>query len=83
MGVAIGRGAVIQSYLDSGELIAPFKSIPAGMSYSIICPKGMEIRPKFKAFTQWLHNQYTETKISIELILKLSFHFRYCSGDVP
>jgi len=59
MGVAIGRVALIQSYLDSGELIAPFQSIPAGMNYTLICPKGMEMRPKFKAFTQWLHSQYT------------------------
>lgn len=58
MGIAMGRLALIQSYLDSGELIAPFQSIPAGMNYRLICPKGMEMRPKFKAFTQWLHSQY-------------------------
>jgi LysR family transcriptional regulator, D-serine deaminase activator len=65
MGVAMGRIALIQSYLDSGELIAPFKRISAGMSYSIICPKGMQVRPKYKAFSQWLHRQYAQKIISI------------------
>lgn len=58
MGIAMGRIALIQTYLDSGELIAPFARVSAGMNYTLICPKGMEMRPKFKAFTQWLHSQY-------------------------
>ncbi|HEY5714858.1 MAG TPA: LysR substrate-binding domain-containing protein [Psychromonas sp.] len=57
MGIGMGRTRLIQPYLDSGELIAPFASIPAGMNYLLICPKGMESRPKFKAFTQWLYEQ--------------------------
>ncbi|MEJ6120662.1 LysR substrate-binding domain-containing protein [Vibrio sp. 2-Bac 85] len=57
IGIGMGRIALIQHYLDSGELIAPFASIPAEMNYLLICPKGMEQRPKFKAFTQWLHAQ--------------------------
>lgn len=57
MGIGMGRIALIQPYLDSGELIAPFARIPAGMNYLLICPKGMEQRPKFKAFRQWLYDQ--------------------------
>lgn len=57
MGIGIGRLALIQHYLDNGELISPFKTIPADMSYWLICPKGMENRPKFQAFTLWLHGQ--------------------------
>ena len=57
MGIGMGRLALIQPYLDSGELIAPFERIPADMKYVLICPKGMELRPKFKAFTTWINNQ--------------------------
>ncbi|AEX21370.1 LysR substrate-binding domain-containing protein [Vibrio sp. EJY3] len=60
MGVGMGRVALIQPYLDSGELIAPFGVIPADMKYLLICPKGMEERPRFKAFTSWLRSQLVE-----------------------
>lgn len=60
MGVGMGRVALIQPYLDSGELIAPFGVIPADMKYLLICPKGMEERPRFKAFTSWLRSQLAE-----------------------
>ncbi|MFT7455625.1 MAG: LysR family D-serine deaminase transcriptional activator, partial [Marinobacter maritimus] len=55
---AIERIALIQPYLDSGELIATFARVPARMNYPLICPKGMETWPKFKVFTRWLHSQY-------------------------
>lgn len=57
MGIGMGRVSLVQPYLDSGELIAPFRRIPAGMKYILICPKGMESRPKFKAFTSWIADQ--------------------------
>lgn len=60
MGIGMGRVALIQPYLDSGELIAPFSPIPANMKYLLICPKGMEQRPKFKAFTSWIRAQFVE-----------------------
>ncbi|MDV6250551.1 LysR substrate-binding domain-containing protein [Vibrio sp. EA2] len=60
MGVGMGRVALIQPYLDSGELIAPFGVTPADMKYLLICPKGMEQRPRFKAFTSWLRSQLIE-----------------------
>lgn len=59
MGIGMGRVALIQPYLDSGELIAPFDVVPADMKYLLICPKGMEERPRFKAFTSWLRSQLT------------------------
>tara|TARA_R110001583_G_scaffold40778_1_gene130075 strand:- start:324 stop:1226 length:903 start_codon:yes stop_codon:yes gene_type:complete len=60
MGIGMGRVTLIQPYLDSGELIAPFERIPAGMKYLLICPKGMEFRPKYKAFATWIIEQFAE-----------------------
>lgn len=57
MGIGMGRLALIQPYLDKGELITPFKHVQSGMSYILICPKGMEYRPRFTAFTEWLEQQ--------------------------
>ncbi|MBY8175733.1 LysR family transcriptional regulator [Vibrio fluvialis] len=54
MGIAMGRYHLIKPYLDSGELIAPFKRVPSGFGYDLICPKGHEVRPRFSAFSQWL-----------------------------
>ncbi|CAM2745776.1 LysR family transcriptional regulator [Vibrio ordalii] len=54
MGIAMGRYYLIKPYLDSGELIAPFKRVPSGFGYDLICPKGHEVRPRFSAFSQWL-----------------------------
>ncbi len=57
MGIAIGRYQLIKSYLDSGELITPFESIQSGLGYDLICPKGHELRPRFKAFSLWINEQ--------------------------
>jgi LysR family transcriptional regulator, D-serine deaminase activator len=55
MGIAIGRYHLIKSYLDSGELIAPFEAVDSGFGYDLICPKGHEQRPRFKAFSSWVN----------------------------
>ncbi|HCH02762.1 MAG TPA: LysR family transcriptional regulator [Vibrio sp.] len=57
MGIGMGRKSLIQPYLDRGELVTLFPEVSAGMSYILICPKGMEERPRFKAFTHWLTQQ--------------------------
>jgi LysR family D-serine deaminase transcriptional activator len=54
MGVAIGRVELIQSYLQSGELITPFASVKAGLGYDLMCSKGQEVRPKYQAFLNWI-----------------------------
>lgn len=55
MGIAMGRYQLIKPYLDSGELIAPFEAVDAGLGYDLICPKGHEQRPRFKAFSAWIN----------------------------
>ncbi|PWI34895.1 LysR family transcriptional regulator [Vibrio albus] len=55
MGIAMGRYQLIRPYLDSGELIAPFESVDAGLGYDLICPKGHEQRPRFQAFSSWIN----------------------------
>jgi len=54
MGVAIGRSVLVQSHIDSGELIAPFGAVNAGLGYDLICSKGQENRPKYQAFLNWI-----------------------------
>lgn len=54
MGIAMARYQLIKPYLDSGELVAPFERIPSGLGYDLICPKGHEKRPRFKAFSEWI-----------------------------
>lgn len=57
MGIAMGRYQLIKPYLDNGELVAPLESVKSGLGYDLICPKGHEIRPRFKAFSQWINEQ--------------------------
>ncbi len=57
MGVAMGRAELIQTHIDSGELITPFASVDAGLGYDLICSKGQEIRPKYQAFLNWISEQ--------------------------
>ncbi|GAB7219999.1 LysR substrate-binding domain-containing protein [Vibrio comitans] len=59
MGIAIARASLIQEYLDSGELIAPFERVSAGRAYDLICLKGQQSRPKISAFIAWLTSQVT------------------------
>jgi DNA-binding transcriptional LysR family regulator len=54
-GVALGRSPLVKDLLDSGELVAPFKSTadPA-RSYFAIVAKSAEGRPEVTAFVEWL-----------------------------
>lgn len=60
MGIGIARKSLVQRYLNSGELITPFESIQSNLSYNLICPKGLEIRPKYQAFSRWLREKIIE-----------------------
>ena len=56
-GVALGRTPLVRDLLDSGELVAPFKSTadPA-RSYIAIVSKNAAERPEVGAFVTWLKN---------------------------
>ena len=57
LGVAIGRQRFTRQYIESGELISPFPAIDTDMGYDLVCPEGMQYRPKFVAFSRWVAAQ--------------------------
>ncbi|MFM2587559.1 LysR substrate-binding domain-containing protein [Vibrio sp. TBV020] len=57
MGVTLGRMEFDRQYLESGQLVAPFPAIDSGKGYDVVCPHGMQNRPKFQAFLTWLKSE--------------------------
>jgi DNA-binding transcriptional LysR family regulator len=54
-GVALGRSPLVKDLLDSGELVAPFKShADPARAYFAILAKGAASRPEVAAFVEWL-----------------------------
>lgn len=54
MGVALGRLELVEKYLESGELVAPFPAIESGKGYDLVCPEGMQNGAKYQAFSHWI-----------------------------
>src|SRR3954464_4711932 len=60
-GVALGRTPLVRGLLDSGELVAPFKSEPApARAYYAVVSKGAASRPEVMAFVEWLKLEATK-----------------------
>ncbi|WP_051902347.1 LysR substrate-binding domain-containing protein, partial [Photobacterium sanctipauli] len=57
LGIAMGRQRFAMPFILSGELVAPFPSINTGLGYDLVCPDGMQKRPKFQAFYRWLKQE--------------------------
>ncbi len=58
MGVVMGRECLVKPLLESGELIAPCGPVvPAGRDYALIYPQENRERPRFRAFSDWLHEE--------------------------
>jgi LysR family glycine cleavage system transcriptional activator len=57
-GVALGRSPLVKSLLDSGELVAPFKSQadPARAYFAIVSPSAAS-RPEVVDFVAWLREE--------------------------
>lgn len=72
LGVAMGRLRFVLPYLKSGELVAPFDSINNGLGYDLVCPDGMQKRPKFQAFSRWLEQEVGQENL-----------FDLDSADIP
>lgn len=54
-GVALGRITLVERYLDSGRLVAPFRTaLRVGAQYRFVCPPGAETQPKIRAFLAWM-----------------------------
>ncbi|WP_070971280.1 LysR substrate-binding domain-containing protein [Vibrio sonorensis] len=62
MGVALGRMEFLKPVIDSGELVAPFEQIDSGKGYDLVCPRGMENRMKYQAFSRWVEEEIERDK---------------------
>lgn len=61
-GVALGRSILVQSSLDDGRLVRPFKgSMSALAAYYFVCPQHAASRPKVKAFRDWIMTEAAKT----------------------
>jgi LysR family glycine cleavage system transcriptional activator len=57
-GVALGRITLVERYLDSGRLVAPFPTaLRIGAQYRFVCPVGAEKQPKVCAFLAWMREE--------------------------
>ena len=57
-GVALGRIVLVQRYMESGRLIAPFKTAMwAGAQYRFVCPKGDESNQRICTLLSWLREE--------------------------
>lgn len=57
LGIAIARRTLIEYWLKSGDLVAPFPATDTGLGYDVVCLPDSEKRPKYIAFMDWLHNE--------------------------
>ncbi|USD34324.1 MULTISPECIES: LysR substrate-binding domain-containing protein [Vibrio] len=55
LGVFLARLEFALPLINAGKLVAPFPRIESGKGYDLVCPKGMETRAKFQAFSRWIH----------------------------
>jgi LysR family glycine cleavage system transcriptional activator len=57
-GIALGRITLVERYLESGQLVAPFRTaLRIGAQYRFVCPLGAESQPKIGAFLAWLRDE--------------------------
>jgi DNA-binding transcriptional LysR family regulator len=57
-GVALGRSPLVKNLLDSGELVAPFKSqADPARAYFAIVAKTSAGRPEVSDFVEWLKSE--------------------------
>lgn len=57
LGVFLARYEFALPLIQAGRLVAPFPHIESGKGYDLVCPKGMETRAKFQAFSCWVHSE--------------------------
>lgn len=57
-GAALGRITLVERYLDSGRLVAPFRTaLRVGAQYRFVCPPGAETRPRVSVFLAWMREE--------------------------
>ncbi|EGQ9177655.1 LysR substrate-binding domain-containing protein [Vibrio alginolyticus] len=57
LGIFLARYEFALPLIQAGRLVAPFPHIESGKGYDLVCPKGMETRAKFQAFSRWVHSE--------------------------
>ena len=58
-GVALGRIALVERYLDQKRLVMPFKTgILLGARYRFVCPLGAENSPHVAALLAWVRDEF-------------------------
>lgn len=66
-GVLLGQRELAHDDLRSGRLVAPFAHIlPADRNFAIVCPDGLEKRPKVRAFIDWIMDEVTRMRRETE-----------------
>lgn len=62
-GVALGRIVLVERYLSSGRLVAPFDTaLRVGAQYRFVCPAGAETQDRIGDFLAWLRQEMTATE---------------------
>ena len=57
-GVTLGRITLVERYLDSGRLVAPFATaLRIGAQYRFVCPPGGETHPRVCVFLAWIREE--------------------------
>ena len=57
-GVALGRIVLVERYLSSGRLVAPYEvAMRTGAQFRFACPKGAETQPHLSAFLAWIREE--------------------------
>lgn len=61
-GVALGRSALVEDYLKSGQLVKPFRiSSPSEFGYYLVCQAERAQEAKIAAFRAWIKNEAAGT----------------------
>lgn len=62
-GVALGRIVLCQRYLESGRLVAPYKTAMwAGGQFRFVCPAGDETNPRICTLLSWMREEIAAVK---------------------
>ena len=57
-GVALGRIVLVERYLQTGRLVAPFRvAMHAGAQYRFVCPRGNETSGRIATFLGWIREE--------------------------
>jgi LysR family transcriptional regulator, glycine cleavage system transcriptional activator len=68
-GVALGRGALVTSAIERGELVKPFElTVPCTFAYYAVCSHGSADDPVVVAFREWLIDEGARSQAAQDLV---------------